>query len=1095
LPALLAAALALAVLPMTAAPAAPVVHATIRSAMEAAAQDQSLALAVFSATWCAPCKKLKAETLGSAEFQEQAGALHLAEIDVDAEAALARDYSVSSVPTLVILTPDGKIVCHTTGFLRTADLLLWLREARQQAQAGKWEGTVPGSQLAALSARAVADRLDTNDLLHLTALLGDPASADREAAARILSGQRELAVGPLIDALTNSYLGVRIGAAELLRRMAPESPVMDPWSPAHERIASADSVRQWWKKTGKLLPATNSSFIDPARLSSVNAAIQLLRQGTPQQRTEAMSALAAHGAPALPSVRQAIKMCEQAGDQRSLALLEEIRWTILIPGELDQQVIGARRALALGAGTERQAAAERLGKAGNAALPALVELAADSDALVVESAIRALGALGGKEAVPAIAQLLKSGDSNLRMTAAQALGHARSRLAIPNLIQLFDDDDEIVACAAMAAVEEIAGINEYSSSGFPLTPELALGLKNGMKDSRWRVRAAAAETVGKLRAAEALDGLRALLDDADGFVVKSTLRALRTLKASPEPARLLAVAKRHPALREEVMGLLLSWGTADAAAAVADRYHAGSPEERLEILRGLCSGSEGNPEGTNWQALLAEASAEPGAQLRRAAVKAIGAQPGKVAAALVGRLLADDDQETRTAAAGVVLSIVAGQRLVVRSDSHTHGGSYERWLGESEEEESDGNTRKKTNTPSATPIQLAGWNTQLRSKPTPEPLTAAAIFVTSTNSADLSLLEESLDQAEPAALARLGRSAAITALAPRLSWPQAQPVVEKLCRTPFLFFKLATGSARTAPQLKAFLFEPKRFRQAADAAAGEDLEPYLSKLLSSNSGGWSLLSPGANIEAVALSLLESTNAIWRAAALHALSAGKDERRLPLLLKSCQDTNVWVRLAAANGLAKCARNRDALESGLGPLLEDGERNVVRCAASGLLEPETRTAANMEYGSGYFRYDQLTVWSTYSSSSSDQRPLAVLTNRPAFLETARRQAASANASDGALLTLLLAQYGDFSGLDKLLPQLKSESQRNEDLPALLFTAVALSRDAKFLPFLQQAAAAAKDESDFRRLLQALKGMSGPDVRELRLLINKRMRQGSQ
>ena len=43
-------------------------------------------LVVFGADWCGPCKELKAKTLDSREFNEQAGALHIAEVDVDAEA-------------------------------------------------------------------------------------------------------------------------------------------------------------------------------------------------------------------------------------------------------------------------------------------------------------------------------------------------------------------------------------------------------------------------------------------------------------------------------------------------------------------------------------------------------------------------------------------------------------------------------------------------------------------------------------------------------------------------------------------------------------------------------------------------------------------------------------------------------------------------------------------------------------------------------------------------------------------------------------------------------------------------------------------------
>ena len=57
------------------------------------------------------------------------------------------------------------------------------------------------------------------------------------------------------------------------------------------------------------------------------------------------------------------------------------------------------------------------------------------------------------------------------------------------------------------------------------------------------------------------------------------------------------------------------------------------------------------------------------------------------------------------------------------------------------------------------------------------------------------------------------------------------------------------------------------------------------------------------------------------------------------------------------------------------------------------------------------------------------------------------------------------------------------------------VELSRDPKYLPYLKKLAASAKDEQEFRRLLQAVKGMPGTDARELRLQINKRMRQGGE
>src|SRR5436190_1858226 len=65
-------------------PPRPASHAGWEAAAEAAGIDHSLVLLVFSAEWCGPCKLLKKETLDSKEFLEGGGALHLADVDIDA---------------------------------------------------------------------------------------------------------------------------------------------------------------------------------------------------------------------------------------------------------------------------------------------------------------------------------------------------------------------------------------------------------------------------------------------------------------------------------------------------------------------------------------------------------------------------------------------------------------------------------------------------------------------------------------------------------------------------------------------------------------------------------------------------------------------------------------------------------------------------------------------------------------------------------------------------------------------------------------------------------------------------------------------------
>ncbi|HEX9046179.1 MAG TPA: hypothetical protein VF988_04070, partial [Verrucomicrobiae bacterium] len=100
------------------------------------------------------------------------------------------------------------------------------------------------------------------------------------------------------------------------------------------------------------------------------------------------------------------------------------------------------------------------------------------------------------------------------------------------------------------------------------------------------------------------------------------------------------------------------------------------------------------------------------------------------------------------------------------------------------------------------------------------------------------------------------------------------------------------------------------------------------------------------------------------------------------------------------------------------------------------------------------------------------------------------ASTNTAETIPLALLLAQYGEFDGVDRLAAQLSAQNGQldNRTLYALL-TGMALSHDAKYVPTLKQLAA--KNETWLRKILAAMKGMSGPEARQLRLDINKKIR----
>ena len=191
----------------------------------------------------------------------------------------------------------------------------------------------------------------------------------------------------------------------------------------------------------------------------------------------------------------------------------------------------------------------------------------------------------------------------------------------------------------------------------------------------------------------------------------------------------------------------------------------------------------------------------------------------------------------------------------------------------------------------------------------------------------------------------------------------------------------------------------------------------------------------------------------------------------------------------------------------PLRSDESPHVVAVAAVGLLTPEVRGAASLDRELRYFRYEKISVWRGGGHSSSSRSPRQ-LEDRPPFLDTVRdilaatkkgsesravRTTLSARPGEETLigpLALLLAQHGDASGLDRLVE--RGSSGDTSDLPDVIIAGFTLSRDVKYLDVLRKAAGKAEQEYKVRELLKAVRGMRGPEAREFRREINKRLRE---
>lgn len=80
----------------------------------------------FGATWCGPCKAM--EPIIKEMIKKYEGRATILEINIDDQRALATDYMVQSIPTLILFT-DGQEVKRFVGLQPVATIEQSLNEA------------------------------------------------------------------------------------------------------------------------------------------------------------------------------------------------------------------------------------------------------------------------------------------------------------------------------------------------------------------------------------------------------------------------------------------------------------------------------------------------------------------------------------------------------------------------------------------------------------------------------------------------------------------------------------------------------------------------------------------------------------------------------------------------------------------------------------------------------------------------------------------------------------------------------------------------------------------------------------------------------
>jgi HEAT repeat protein len=291
----------------------------------------------------------------------------------------------------------------------------------------------------------------------------------------------------------------------------------------------------------------------------------------------------------------------------------------------------------------RQAAVESLGRIQDGSVaPLLVEAVKGADhvsdqngaAAVRAAAVEALGLIGAP-AVPALLEALHSRHVKLRETAIGALGAIGGAEAVASLGGMVADDRSSVRQAAMAALVRAAG------------PDAIPTLANALAHKDPMTRKCAADTLGTLHEASAAMAVRTAMADRDRTVRDAAVRALSVI-GRPEAVSALVVGMRagERDLQAAIASALKSfeWAPGDASERVVHAAIHGRFDEAAAA-------------GADAVEPLVAVLADRDPSMRKGALTALGRLADSRSAAAIAALFKDPDANVRLAAADAMAAI------------------------------------------------------------------------------------------------------------------------------------------------------------------------------------------------------------------------------------------------------------------------------------------------------------------------------------------------------------------------------------------------------------------------------------------------------
>lgn len=220
--------------------------ATLDAALESAGQNRRPVIVYFTAAWCGWCERMSASTFTDAQVRRLAEQYVWAKVDVDAMPAVAKQYEVAAVPTIVVLNADGKPLKRQAGFIPASQMTDLLRQFADQAEALSLD-----EQLVELTRQVetmpVEAPLDIRRRLaaRVAEQIAQPDPRHREALRKAIVSRGGLFAEPLLDLLSDPRLSARAAVADLLIAVTRSPLTYDAFAEPDQRAAMIEQWRMW----------------------------------------------------------------------------------------------------------------------------------------------------------------------------------------------------------------------------------------------------------------------------------------------------------------------------------------------------------------------------------------------------------------------------------------------------------------------------------------------------------------------------------------------------------------------------------------------------------------------------------------------------------------------------------------------------------------------------------------------------------------------------------------------------------------------------------------------------------------------------------